>query len=302
MLLARSQLPFEEDDLYMCELLAPQLAAAIEHAFDNEALQDKVQQLKGVAGLAHAAPDEAEQICQAGRQLFHCDEFSLLLQEGQGKVEKGKGAPTVVPWRNPKLKGLDQQSRLPKEALVGMAPLCAQEEVLGISHRERFGPFGYDAVLTSLRRPARSAHKSMLCLPTRVHRTVLGLSTSGEPYDEADCVPALLQWTNRHGSTFSKRDYDTATLLKQACDDNVKRAQQKLSINVLEERFKTGDARRVALMESAKMLSRRQARQTKRARPFAPARLLLRARARRCRHAARPRPTAGWRWRSSSRR
>jgi len=97
----------------------------------------------------------------------------------------------------------------------------------------------------------------MLCCPALVHKTVLGLGQQTEGDGEAPVVPVLVQWVNSHGRPFSGKDVKVASAFTDVLGRIASEKTMSCSVSLLEERFRIGDRRRNALMESARMLANR---------------------------------------------
>lgn len=94
----------------------------------------------------------------------------------------------------------------------------------------------------------------MLCVAVVVHKETLGISNE---IDEQPTLPVLLQWVNKRGTPFSNQDLAISRRLRATMQRLADAKQKERQITLLQERFVLGDARRVALMESAKMLAKK---------------------------------------------
>ena len=75
--------------------------------------------------------------------------------------------------------------------------------------------------------------------------------------DEEPYLPVMMQWVNKRGDVFSRRDLAISRQLRDVMQRLADARQTDRSITILQERFQLGDARRVALMESARMLAKK---------------------------------------------
>ena len=90
---------------------------------------------------------------------------------------------------------------------------------------------------------------------------------SGDP-DESSTLPVMLQWVNKRSEPFTKRDLEISRVVRTVLQRLADARQVTRSVNILQERFQLGDARRVALMESARMLANRMEMEVPRPRCF----------------------------------
>lgn len=103
--------------------------------------------------------------------------------------------------------------------------------------------------------PHQAAVKSMLCVPISVHKEVLGMDVGD--IDNTPTVTVLLQWVNKHGGYFNRQDVAISRQLREVMHRVAETRHSERMRTLLQERFNLGDARRVALMDSAKMLAKR---------------------------------------------
>ena len=149
----------------------------------------------------------------------------------------------------------------PVDSVAGLEVLCASGQSLAISQAAN-GAKGFDTLLSLLRRPTAASARSMLCVPAYLHRQTLGLdplpdTAPGAALAGSNVVPVLLQWTNAHGRPFSRADLLVASALTDVLGRIAAQQAMRSSQLALEDRFKASDARRGALMESARMLAAR---------------------------------------------
>ena len=158
----------------------------------------------------------------------------------------------------------------------GLHALCTTTgQPLVLSPQGSFGARGHDKNLDCLRRPLGCAFKSMLCVPLRVHRELLNMPAAvGADVEKAPLVPALMQvllplpsgaseasvgayppphltlsratmmqWVNARGVSFSARHVAAARLFQRVVETHSLAIHAQRAQEVLQERFKLGDAR-----------------------------------------------------------
>ena len=118
---------------------------------------------------------------------------------------------------------------------------------------------GFDTLLSLLRRPTAASARSMLCVPAYLHRQTLGLdplpdTAPGAALAGSNVVPVP---NGPCTAAVSRADLLVASALTDVLGRIAAQQAMRSSQLALEDRFKASDARRGALMESARMLAAR---------------------------------------------
>ena len=287
--------PFDDNDEYLAQALAPHLGHALRRAQLLSHAQDQRRQLLKLHAFAggKVATETPDDLCQLANSLFASDDVALYaMMPGDGGADRQRAtarrgskieAETVAaaqalvrshgahgprggarglggapaPAGAGKLHPVRRGASTPFDSVIGLEALCSSGQALAISQGEVTSK-GFESILALLRRPAAASSRSMLCVPAYVHRQSLGLEgPSGDAGDAASVVPCLLQWSNSHGRPFNRSDLLVASALTDVLGRIASAKSLRGSQLQLEERFRVGDQRRNALMESARMLANR---------------------------------------------
>jgi len=252
---------FDKDDEYLALQLGRHLAHSLRRARLLDSAQEQISQMQKLHKWATRTIEKPDQLCDLAKSLFPSDDVAMYtiaaennasvsadtLSSGGGGGGKGNKLSTVV-------KG----SLTPPDSVNGLEVLCSSGSSLALSPGAwTSGSKGFESLLGFLRRPQHSAHRSMLCCPALVHKTVLGLGQQSDNSDEAPVVPVLIQWVNSHGRAFGRQDVKISSAFTDVLGRIASEKTMTCSVALLEERFRIGDRRRNALMESARMLANR---------------------------------------------
>ena len=254
---------FSADEEYLAAILAPHLEAALRRSRLLGGVQSQVGKMAKLHAWAGSCKLESpDDLCGIAASLFPADDVALyaILPEDDANAsqaarrKKGRNS-SDSDGDSSKLTPVRKGATTSIDSVNGLETLCTSGQCLAIS--QGGGAKGFDSLLSLLRRPLCAATRSMLCVPAFVHFEVLKLDRPSDPTEEASVVPCVLQWANAHGRPFGRSDMLVASAFSDVLGRLASHRSLKASQAVLQERFREGDLRRNALMESARMLANR---------------------------------------------
>ena len=252
--------PFDADDEYLASVLAPHYGHALHRA---RVLARKESQLGKLVklhqwGAGTGKLESPDDVVNLASSLFAADDVALYAMISRAKEDgrggRGRQNRDEDDGRNGILQPVKRGTATPLDSVNGLETLIESGQSLALS-QGLSGTKGYDSLLGLLRRPFAASARSMLCIPAFVHKQSLSMAPPGE--NEKAVVPCLLQYANARGRPFGRSDLLVAQTFTDVLGRLAAYRAMKSNMTQLEERFKIGDMRRNALMESARMLANR---------------------------------------------
>ncbi|KAL1521296.1 hypothetical protein AB1Y20_020965 [Prymnesium parvum] len=260
---------FSDDDEYLASLIAPHISRTLLACRQRSFAAQAVVQTQRLHKLEDRNLRSLNDLIQAIGGLYACDEFNVYALD----AERGQHTRGQRHALRPLKKGI---IAVP-DSVAGMDALCSSTQSILLVQNERpillpetrqaphdvraFAEAAsmasrkiHENAMSHMKRPTQAIVKSMLCVAVVVHKETLGISNE---IDEQPTLPVLLQWVNKRGTPFSNQDLAISRRLRATMQRLADAKQKERQITLLQERFVLGDARRVALMESAKMLAKK---------------------------------------------